>query len=769
MKRNRTALQGVSGPVNIERNRDGVATITANEADDALFGLGFCHARDRGLQMRLLRIIGRGQGCERLAGSDEMLALDSFFRRMNFCGDAREQEAALSPRARAGVMAYCHGVDLGFEHHGIPWELRLVGDRVKGDPWTFADVYLTAKVIGYVALALSQADVERWIVECLQHGISPAFLEELFPGQLGGLDESLLRKVRLEERIIPDALWSTAAVPLVNASNNWVVAGSKSVSGFPLLSNDPHLQIDRLPAVWYEAILRWPSGGRPRYAMGATLPGTPGVIVGRNTDVAWSVTYAFMDCADSWVEECRDGLYRRAGEWRPFRIRRETIKVRNKPPVVLDFYENEHGTLEGDPNISGFYLASRWSCGEQTGATSLDGLLGMLEARTVEEGRTRLGKLTNSSWNWLLADREGNIAYQMAGKMPLRREGVSGLIPLPGWDPANDWHGFAKLEDLPRALNPSEGFLATANDDLNDLGVRRPINLCVPSYRADRIRDLLRRPGHFTVEDMEAIQFDLYSIQAERFMAIVRPILEEMSSNENAILLHEWDCEYRNDSCAVTLFERFYRELFEEVFGGRVGHGRESGKLGSLALAYLIDETSLVNEFFGNFDRILLSEQSLWFGDRTRDEIYRTVLKRALATSAAPYGESRSVSLKHLMLGSKLPRSLGFDRGPIILSGGRATVHQGQILRSRGRTIASGPSYRFVTDLGEDTMHTTLPGGPSDRRFSRWYASGLLDWARGIYKVLQGWPDNAARLDDGTVPSDRGSRVSMEAEKVSGT
>ncbi len=209
----------------------------------------------------------------------------------------------------------------------------------------------------------------------------PRQLEELFPGQLGGLDEDLIRQVRLGDRIVPEELWQVPGLPLASASNNWVVAGRKTVSGLPMVCNDPHLQVNRLPAIWYEAVLRWSSGGRRRYAMGATMPGTPGVVIGRNPDLAWAVTYAYMDCVDSWVEECRDGRYRRGEDWCAFRVREETILRKRKPPVTLRFFENEHGTLDGDPRVPGYYLATRWSCGEQTGAEALDVLLAIAEAR----------------------------------------------------------------------------------------------------------------------------------------------------------------------------------------------------------------------------------------------------------------------------------------------------------------------------------------------------------------------------------------------------
>ncbi len=732
MSQRAITLPGISGPVRIERNEHGVAQISAEDLDDAWLGLGFCHALDRGLgdPLRPVRRPGRGQPAARRPRRKNYLALDRFFRRLNFRGDGRDEPDPLSPRARQGLDAYCRGVNLAFEQGHFPWELRLLGDRLGDDPWTLADVSLTGKVIGYASLAISQAEMERWIVECVQNGIDREALEELFPGRLGGLDEDLIRKIRLGARIIPEGLWRVPGLPAVTGSNNWVVSGSKTASGRPFLANDPHLQINRLPAVWYEAVLRW---GRGKYVMGATMPGTPGLPIGRNPDLAWGVTYAFMDCVDSWVEDCRDGQYRRGDRWHPFRVREETIHRRRKPPVVVRFFENEHGTLDGDPAEPGYYLATRWSCGEQTEADTLDGLFGIVEARSVAEGRDCLGRVSNSSWSWVLADRDGSIGYQMSGKMPLRREGVSGLVPLPGWDPASDWQGFAPAEDLPRAFNPPEGFLATANHDLNPLGRRRPINLCVAPYRYERIADVLSKPGPFTLNDMKALQFDLRTPQAERFLELLRPLLDDpLLLPENARILREWDGVYRDDSRGAFFFERFYRALIETVFGGL--HGR----LGSKVVAHLLDETALFSDMYAIFDRVLLSESSRWFEGRRREEIYRMALSKGLGVLPRPYGDSRRFVLQHLLFGGKLPRLLGFDRGPIVLKGARATVHQGQIVRSGGRPVVLGPSYRLVTDLATDAIETTLPGGPSDRRFSRWYASGLADWQKGTYKTLHG-------------------------------
>ncbi len=727
-------LAGSSGPVRIERDAAGVAHITAVEVNDAHFGLGFSHARDRGLQMLLVRILGRGQASEKLQSSDEMLALDKFFRRMVFGRDAESEEKAFTPRARAAVEAYTRGVNHYFSDAKIPWELRLMG--VSFETWTPADVLLTAKVIGYITLAQSQAEMERFIIECVQNDIPRDQLEELFPGQLHGLDEELVRKIRLGERVVPPALKWASALPRAMASNNWVVAGHKTASGQPLLCNDPHLEVNRLPAVWYEAVLRWTTPAGPRYVMGGTMPGVPGVIIGRNPDLAWGVTYAFMDCTDSWIEDCRDGKFRRGESWVPFTARKEIIRRKKKPSVEVAFYDNDHGTLDGDPSSAGYYLATRWSCGEETGAASLDAVCEILEARTVEEGRNILGRLANCSWNWVLADRAGSIGYQMAGKMPRRPAGVSGLIPLPGWDPANDWQGFVPPDKMPRQLNPPEGFIATANDDLNFLGQSHPINLPMAAYRAERIRAVLAEDRKFTVEDMKKLHFDFFSTQARRFLTLLRPLLAEVPVElaDAARLFAGWDGIYTSESEGAFLFEQTYRALIEEVFG----HDN-AATFGPPVLTRLLNDTCIFFDFFGNFDRVLLAGKSAWFGGRSREEIYRTALHKALRVPPEPYGQRQKILMKHLLLGGKLPAFLGFDRA-IELRGSRATVHQGQIYRGVGRETSFAPSLRFITDLGTDEMHSTLPGGASDRRFSKWYVNGIEDWLAGRYKVLFGNP-----------------------------
>jgi len=192
--------------------------------------------------------------------------------------------------------------------------------------------------------------------------------------------------------------------------------------------------------------------------------------------------------------------------------------------------------------------------------------------------------------------------------------------------------------------------------------------------------------------------------------------------------LAAWDCRYDSASLGATLFERFYGGLRREVFG-RNG-------LGEKAVAFLDAETGVFTDFYDSFEKVLLSADSAWFGGEKREAIWRRAAERALAEPAEPWARSRRVTMSHILFGGKMPRFLGFDRGPITLPGGRATVNQGQIYRSAGRVTCFAPSIRLITDLGADEVHTALAGGATDRRFSRWYVSDLKRWLRGEYKSL---------------------------------
>jgi len=706
----------------IWRDKNGIPQIEAVTEEDMYWGQGYVHATDRGMQILLMRILGQGRVCELLDSSEDSLKIDTFFRKMNWAGKTDGHVEKLTSQEKAYLDSYTEGINAAFTKK-TPWEFKLMG--YKPEKWTSQDCIMISRMIGYLTLAQSQAEMEKLFVEMVQADISEKKLEELFPGILNGLDIKLLKKIKLSDRIVPpELLWGIGA-PRMMASNNWVVSGTKTASGKPILANDPHLESNRLPNVWSEMVLK--TNGR--FMMGGTMPGCPGILVGRTADVAWGATYSFADAVDSWIEKCKDGKYYREikKQWIPFQQRKEIIKRKKKDPVESVFYENDHGTLEGDPYEEGYYLATEWAAND-SGAGSISGIFDILNAKSVEDGMNSLGKL-EASMNFVFADSKGNIGYQMTGKIPKRGKGISGFVPLPGWKKENDWLGFLSVKELPRIKNPKQAFFGTANEDLNKYGKSNPINLPMGNYRADRISDLLEKENDLTIVDMKEMHYDVYSLQAEYFMKILNPFLPD---TEQGQILKDWDLKYSADSKGAYLFEQFYTELYKEVFG--------KADIGEQVIDFLKTESGIFIDFYKNFDRVLLSGKSAWFNGRTREQVYKIAADRALTVEPKEWGDVQKFTMTNILFGGKLPAFLGFDRGPIVGIGSRATIHQGQIYRSAGRDTTFFPSLRIITDFARDEMYTNLIGGPSDRRFSKWYNSDLTNWISGIYKKIS--PDS---------------------------
>jgi penicillin G amidase len=332
------------------------------------------------------------------------------------------------------------------------------------------------------------------------------------------------------------------------------------------------------------------------------------------------------------------------------------------------------------------------------------------------------------SCNWVVADRRGDIGYQQSGRLPRRSH--SGLHPVPGWDESCRWRGIVEPEELFRTVNPPEGFLATANNEINPPGGPLVCNLPMGPYRVGRISDLLHGRDGLTVEDMKKIQLDLVSAHAERLMGLIRPHLPVSPAGE---LLRGWDLRYDVDSKGATLFEDVYCALLRRVFG--------QGLLGEEAWDALGRRTGLLDVYYNFFDDALMEGGAEWYGEEGRDQVVAGVVEEVLdgvdPAAVERWGEVRSVVMTNVFFAGKLPRFLGFDYGPIELPGGRGTVVQGGVFKAHGRLTTFFPSARFITDLGRDEAETVLAGGPSARRLSGYYRTDIERWLTGRYKTLK--------------------------------
>ena len=319
------------------RDAAGVPHIRASSWWDALYGLGYFHAIDRGTQLLFSRTIAGGEGAGRISARAELFETDCFFRRIGLHLDLEREVAAMDPKTLDQVLVYCAGVNDGLTAKGTSLPIWATGYEPR--PWTPAAVVLVGRLLNLGGLAIGQLENEILLVKLIHAGVSDAALTELFSARVANADFDLLRQVRIVNHLSDDALELLVDLPRLAGSNAWAVAPSRSATGHALLAGDPHLEVNRLPAIWYEAVLQWDDG----YLMGATLPGMPLVSVGRNAGLAWSVTYLKADTIDLYIEDCRrlaDGgwQYRRQQRWHDFRVRHERLGAEPKRRLTCRYW-----------------------------------------------------------------------------------------------------------------------------------------------------------------------------------------------------------------------------------------------------------------------------------------------------------------------------------------------------------------------------------------------------------------------------------------------
>jgi penicillin amidase len=707
------------GKVAVSRMPNGIPVVEAETRAALYFGQGWIQTKDRQIQTMLMKAIFTGRMAELLKPEKSFIEMDLYMRKYGFTLDTEEEWEKLSDSGRKNLQAHMDGINAWIRAHGPVWELRLAG--WKPEEWSWKDSLAIGRGFGFIGLGDGQAAIEKLMMGMLRHDTGMERLRELFPSVNDPDCTEIYKKVTVESPI-PDSVRWLKQAPVFRASNNWVLGPSRSASGNSILAGDPHLDIDRMPAIWREIVL---TQGDLTF-IGADLPGVPGGIIGRTRDLSWSPTYSFMDMIDFRIEECREGKYRRSDGWREFSRRREEIKLKGGGAREKFFFENENGILQGDPFKEGYYLVENYAALRGCGAGDLEGIFSLLDAKTVGEGMACFQKFQANSFNWLLADRQGNIGYQMSGRHFIRPEGTSGLLPLPAWEERYAYRGFVEGARLPHAFNPPEGFLVSANDDRNQYGTTSPTPVHMGSYRKDRITSLLAAKEKWTAREMGALQTDLYSPQAAAFMGRFRKLIPDTPGGR---ILKEWDLRYTAESRGAVLFERFYSALIRNTFG-KLAWGTD-------ILDFIWEELGTFSAYFHYFDDILLKGDSSWF---TRDQVdgaATDAINEALAAPFPPLTQTRSLRMGHLLFAGIFPSFLGFDGGPVFIPGSRATVCQGQFFKTSGRNTTFCPSYRFLSDMGSGEVFTALPGGATDRRFGPYYKNELAGYLRGEYKTLE--------------------------------
>ncbi|MEC9347251.1 MAG: penicillin acylase family protein [Pseudomonadota bacterium] len=630
-------LAGLTGEVQVIRDRFAVPHIFAENRPDAIFALGYAHAQDRLWQMELQRRIGAGRLSE--FGGESTVDTDIFLRTLGVYRAAEATVANLDPETRGLLDAYAAGVNAYLASHEglLPPEFLVLG--IKPEPWRPADTLVWLKMMAWNLSG-------NWRTEALRARLSTVLsarqMRDLWP------DYPADGPVALGDvaRAIPAGEWTrlVAADPMPKlpgmGSNNWVIAGSRSATGKPLLANDPHLGLQS-PSLWYLAQI----DDGTHTSIGATLPGVPFVVLGRNRNVAWGFTNTETDVQDLYVEKVNpenpDEYLTPAG-WDRFSTREEVIRIKGLPPRIITVRGTRHGPVMSDATgglaaPAGHVIALRWHVLDDDEMSVRAGL-NVHRVRNGYEFREAMRDFDGAQQNMVYADGQGTIGMISAGRVPIRGVGGhdQGMMPLPGWDAAYDRVGEVAYEDLPQTVNPAAGMVVTANNRI--VGDDYPwflTNEWSAPYRAQRITDLLGARTVHSLESFKSIQADQVSLLARRILPAMLAIAPATKRASAVVAdLRLWDGTMSADAIEPTLFNAWYREFVRQVLIDETGDAFDA--LFSQRPLFIINVLENVDGAARWCDDVATAEV----------ESCRVILVRALELALADletrYGEDRS-------------------------------------------------------------------------------------------------------------------------------
>ena len=575
-------VPGLDASVELVRDVNGVAHIFATTDHDAIFTLGYAHAQDRMWQLEMNRRIGNGRLAEVLG--EPALSIDKYQRTMGYRRVSEQAWEYLSEQGKASLQAYADGINAWIaEGHTLPPEFLLLG--FKPEPWSVYDSLVWMKMMQYdlggdyeMELLRAQAGAALGPERAAQ--ILPAYpedgvviLPDGVPGVGGAALDSQSATALLDIRKQMQALLGITGRE--KGSNDWVIGGSRTETGLPLLADDPHLG-SSIPSIWYLAEVQ----GDRLHVTGATFPGLPLFPIGHNEQIAWGVTNMGPDVQDLYLERVNPVNLNQVevnGQWVDMTIVDEEIRVKGQDaPVNWAARATRHGPLLSDVTSTPSTVALRWTALDPDD-TTFDAFLGINYARNWDEFTAAMAPYIAPSQNFVYADVEGNIGYYAPGRVPIRTQG-QGMLPVPGWNDDYQWSGWIPVEEMPHTFNPAVGYVATANNKV--VGDSYPYMLgndFAPPYRADRIVQLIEQMGtggdSISVDDTAIIHADQAGAEVKDILPFIQALPVSSDRQREALgYLQAWDGVSRIDSVAQALYAawrvEFERALFEDDLSG---------------------------------------------------------------------------------------------------------------------------------------------------------------------------------------------------------
>lgn len=626
--------------MDVKRDGNGIPQIYASSDEDLFMAQGYVQAQDRFYEMDVRRHMTSGRLSE-MFGSGQVKN-DEFLRTMGWDRVAKEEyDKKLSASTKKYLQAYAKGVNAylkGKDGKDISLEYAALGFTNDYQPqeWTPVDSVAWLKAMAWDLRGNMQDEIDRSL---MTSRLGPKQIADLYPeypysrnktitqeGQydsvtgsyvqgggttLGSGTQSTAGTGLAGNTTAPNGLQSQLSklynvldnVPTavgVNGngigSNSWVVAGKYTITGKPLLANDPHLSAS-LPSVWYQMGLHCTSvSSKCQYDVsGYTFAGMPGVVIGHNQDIAWGMTNSGVDVTDLYLEKITGEGYERDGKVLPFTTRRETIKVAGGADKTIVVRETKDGmpllsdrddelvkvgkkaTVDsGAPDRGdGYAIALRWTALDP--GNSMDAVFQLDRASNWTEFRTAAASFDVPSQNLIYADTNNHIGYQLPGKIPIRAKGDDGSLPSPGWDSKYQWTGYIKQSELPYEYDPKRGYIVTANQAVVDKD-KYPYTLTTDwgyGTRSQRITDLIEAKikggGKISTDDMRQMQLDDSSEIAKLIVPKLLKIdVADKNVRDAQKLLEGWDYTQDADSAAAAYFNATWRNILKLAFGNKL-------------------------------------------------------------------------------------------------------------------------------------------------------------------------------------------------------
>ncbi len=772
-------LRGLGAPVSVQRDTHGVPQIWADTAEDLFRAQGYVHAQDRFWEMDFRRHVTAGRLAE-LFGPDQV-DTDEFVRTLGWRRVAREELALLDPQTVSWLQAYADGVNAWLEgrsgselsvEHGI---LALTNRPYRVARWTPVDSVSWLKAMAWdlrsnldeefsrarLAETLPRDQVEQ-LFPAYPYDEHPVIVDDAAdPSDAGNASDAtdateenaasalprgssaVLRRAARRVEALPTLLGPHGSGL---GSNSWVVSGDHTRSGKPLLANDPHLG-PALPSIWSQMGLhcRTVSAACPFDVAGFTFSGVPGVVIGHNADVAWGFTNLAPDVADIVLEKVDGDTYRYEGKRVDLDVRVETIKVAGEEPRRLRIRSTRHGPLISDVNKgyrriadaegSGYAVAIEWTA--LTPGRTMDAVFAINRAAGWDDLRAAASLFEVPAQNIVYADTAGHIGYQAPGRVPVRK-GYDGRWPAQGWTGKQEWTGFADFDDLPRVLDPGDGFIVTANNAV--VPADSPVFLTDDwdaGYRAARIRSRLEAlvaRGGVTAEDLMAVQRDTRNNLAPALLPALLRTEVPQRIRPGVDLLRHWDGRQGPDSAGAAYFNAVWRHLLALTFHDELpksqwpdGGGRwyqvVTGLLATPDSPWWDDIDTPRQEFRDQVLSTAMQDAYDDLVDRLGDDPdgWRWGELHALPLESETFGQSGVAPIEWLV-----------NHGTVDVGGGDATVDATGWSADEGYETDWVPSMRMVIDLADlDASRWVNLTGASGHAWHPNYTDQVSLWRRG--------------------------------------